>query len=112
VPKFGDTPRFDGDSLCISCRYSHIIKGRGMNDEITLCRAGDSGMSNLRIDRPVMACNSYDDKRIPALYQMEKIAWRFSPDDKKKTMGFMKPSEFKAKQKASGHEEDDLSPPF
>lgn len=88
------------------------MKGRGLNDEITLCRASDSGVSNLRIFRPVVSCNSYDDKRIAPLYQMEKIAWRFSVDDKKKTMGFMKPADFKAKLKSSGHEEDDIPTPF
>ena len=107
MPKFGDTPNLSDPSLCLSCRCALIIKGRGLSDELTLCRAG-SGMADLRITRPVVECNSYDDKRQPSLNQLEKIAWRVCPDNRKKTTGFFRPTEWQAKVKAEGIEEADI----
>jgi hypothetical protein len=47
---------------------------RGFNlQELAYCRA--TGTESVRIRFPVETCSAFDDKRIPALYQMESIAW-------------------------------------
>jgi len=52
----------------------------------------------------VRSCNDYEDKGQPALWQMEKIAWRFSVDNKRKAAGFLTPAQWKA----LGKDEDDV----
>jgi hypothetical protein len=92
----GGTPDFSGPSLCVTCRHSHTIKGRGMSEELTLCRAG-SGMNSLQITRPVVECSEYENKNTPALWQMEKIAWKFSVDNANRPVGFLSPKRWKEK---------------
>ena len=57
----------------------------------------------MRVTWKVTFCNDYEDKRLPSLWQMEKVAWRFSIDQKKKTAGFVDPKKWKEK----GNEPDD-----
>jgi hypothetical protein len=64
----------------------------------------------MRIIYPVRSCSDYDDKRIPSLWQMEKVAWRFSADNRKKTAGFLGPAAWKDRMKADGQDPDDEVP--
>ena len=77
------------------------MKGRGMSEEITLCGAGQ-GMNPFRVLRPVVECNEYENKNTPALWQLEKIAWKFSVDNQNRPAGFMSPKKWKEK-----HGDDD-----
>ena len=43
----GGTPRHDGESLCDTCRWSRIIRGRTLDEEIVHCDA--SHMTPMRI---------------------------------------------------------------
>ncbi len=95
------TPDFFGPSLCVTCRNSHIMKGRGQNEELTLCRAGD-GMKQLLITRPIVQCSEYENKSTPALWEMQKIAWKFSVDNTNRPAGFLNPKKWKEK-----HGDDD-----
>jgi hypothetical protein len=65
----GGTPR-GNESLCVTCRMAHNIVGVNMQ-RITVCRSGQS----FQVRFPVSECSVYDDKRMPALYQMQDIAW-------------------------------------
>lgn len=91
------TPNFSEPSLCLSCRCAQNVTGLRQNDSFTLCRM--HGMDAIRIQQPVVTCSEYDDRRLPQLWQLEKIAWRFSIDDRKKTAGFITPQAWKAKVK-------------
>jgi hypothetical protein len=80
----GGTPK-GSQSLCVMCRSAHNVVGVNMQ-RITICRAGNS----FAVRFPVSECSVYDDKRNPAVWEMEKIAWEvhsrnrglvgFSPD--------------------------------
>jgi len=104
MPKFGDTPRFDGRSLCETCRSGQITTGLRSKDSLVLCRLGHNDA--IPMPQPVTTCSDYDDKRIAPLWEMEKIAYRFSVDNRRKHAGFISPAEFKRRVK-DGTEVDD-----
>ncbi len=110
MSRFGDTPFFGTSSLCATCRSAQNVSGFRLNDTFTICRTGTS--DPLRMPQPVVKCSEYDDKRNPPIWQLEKIAWRFSPDDRKKIAGFgggdriYSPQEWKNRVK-EGKETDD-----
>jgi hypothetical protein len=60
------------ESLCNSCRNAKIVRGHAASHEICAC-------NEFHLEReirfPVSECSAYDDKRRPALYHMERIAW-------------------------------------
>lgn len=66
----GGTPK-GSSSLCYTCRAAQRIRGLNFQETI-IC-----GMQHpsLLVTFPVETCSSYDDKRLPALYAMERIAW-------------------------------------
>ncbi len=110
MSKFGETPDFSAGSLCRTCRNGQVVKGRKFNEHITYCHS--HGTDSTRITYQVASCTDYDDKRIPSLWQLEKIAWRFSIDNKKKTTGFYRPDDWKNKLKCEGKEDDEIEVPF
>lgn len=66
----GGTPQ-GGNHLCASCRHSHIVKTISAK-ETHFCRIyGD----RIPITEPVYYCTEYDDKRLPSVEDMRKIAW-------------------------------------
>lgn len=88
------TPNHSVKSLCVTCRHAQIVKGQRADESITLC-GGGKGMESWRVRMHVSSCTDYDDKSRPPLWEMEKIAWRFSVDRASKRAGFMNPKEFK-----------------
>jgi hypothetical protein len=105
MSKYGATPDFSKPSLCLSCRCAQNVSGHRLNDSFTICRIG--GTDAVRMPQPVVKCSEYDDQAAAPLWQLEKIAWRFSVDDKKKTAGFLKPNEWRSKVKSEGGDPDD-----
>jgi hypothetical protein len=96
----GGTPKHHGEHLCLSCSCCQHIRGAQMDHDVVLCHTrGNSPPRHIKW--VVTQCNDYEDKRQPALWQMEKIAWRFSVDNKKKTAGFLTPAQWKAMGKDS-----------
>jgi hypothetical protein len=61
-----------GLSLCVTCRAAHNVTGMN-NQYLTICRIGPG--PGFVVKFPVAECSSYDDKRIPSVWDMEKIAW-------------------------------------
>lgn len=96
------TPNHSEASLCASCSNAQRIQGERMTEQVTLCHTRGSDPAR-QITWHVVECSDYENKSLPSLWQMEKIAWRFSVDDKRKTAGFMSPAQWKAK----GHDPDD-----
>src|SRR6185312_13401957 len=66
----GGTPRSEWNSICLSCRSAHVVRGQN-NQEIVFCQVG----RGFRVHFPVHECSLYDNKSQPALYQMHDIAW-------------------------------------
>ena len=88
----GGTADNSQPTLCLTCRFATIVKGRSMNDEIIECsRLSDHG----RITFTVTSCSAYTDRRRAALHEMEEIAWILRSDPKKNSVGFVKASELR-----------------
>jgi hypothetical protein len=79
-------------SLCVTCRWAHIVKGFGVSQEITQCRwVADDPLVRF----PVSQCNSYDDRRLASKFDMEKIAWILLTKKAGRTIGFVTSKQFR-----------------
>ena len=99
------TSRQDTPALCATCTAALVIKGSRPSEMRVICQA-TFGVAPLDITWHVTDCTSYQDKTIVSLVQMEKIAYRFSVDDRKKTMGFRTPEQWKAAHPDGGPGDD------
>ena len=90
------TPRHDGDSLCDTCRWSRIIRGRTMDEEIVHCDA--SHMTPTRITFKVTSCSDYVDSRLPSYHELAQQAWILRPGTKRRAAGFVHGSELDYKE--------------
>jgi len=79
-------------TLCLTCRFATIVKGRSLNEEIIECGRLSNGT---RITFTVTSCTGYADRRRAALHEMEEIAWILRSDPKKGSIGFVKASELR-----------------
>lgn len=79
-------------SLCKTCRNATNVKGHTLQQEITTCTGLHPAQ---RITFPVSECSEYDDKRVPSLHEMYKIAWKVSADKQGRPAGFVTPNKFK-----------------
>ena len=70
------------------------MTGAQMDEDVVICRCGGEAV---RVTWKVTECNMFEDKSTPALWEMEKIAWRLSPDNRKRHLGFLTPDEFRQK---------------
>jgi len=79
------------ETLCVTCRWAHIVKGFRASEKEIFCRY-------LADDRPVRfpvsQCNSYDDRRIPSKRDMEQIAWILLTKKAGRTIGFVTAKQF------------------
>ena len=79
------------ETLCVTCRWAHIVKGFRESEKEIFCRY-------LADDRPVRfpvsQCNSYDDRRIPSKRDMEQIAWILLTKKAGRTIGFVTAKQF------------------
>jgi len=87
----GGTPRHDGESLCDTCRWSRIIRGRTLDEEIVHCDA--SHMTPMRITFKVTSCSDYADSRLPSYHELVQRAWILKPGTKRRPAGFVRGSE-------------------
>ena len=69
-----------------------IVRGQAESQLTINCQIG---MYPVPVRWHVTECSSYGDKSVPSLHSLEKIAWRFSVDDRKKTMGFLTAAQWK-----------------
>jgi hypothetical protein len=83
----GGTVNHGEPSLCLTCRYSIVVKGRALRDEIVSCTRLRS--VNALIPFPVTSCTGYSDLRHSTLWQMEEIAWVLRSNPSRKTVGFV-----------------------
>ena len=87
----GGTPLNHGDSLCHTCRFSRIIRGRALDEEIVICEAGH--MTQTRITFKVTSCSDYSDNRVPTFGELVQQAWILKPGSKRRSAGFVRPTE-------------------
>jgi len=87
----GGTPRHDNESLCDSCRWSRIIRGRTLDEELVLCDA--SHMTSTRITFKVTSCSDYVDSRLPSYHELVHQAWILRPATKRRRAGFVRGSD-------------------
>jgi hypothetical protein len=85
------TPLNDGESLCYTCRFSKVIKGRTLDEEIVMCEA--SHLSEVRITFKVTSCTDYVDRRAPSYGELIQKAWILQPGSRKRPAGFVPISE-------------------
>lgn len=76
--------------LCETCRYSTVIRGTRLNDQIVEC--GRLFGHNQRVSFPVVSCSDYADRRQASVSDMEKIAWILRADGPRNQAGFVRSS--------------------
>jgi hypothetical protein len=83
----GGTVAHDGRSLCETCRWSTIIRGVRLQDEIVEC--GELSYRNQRVPFPVATCSRYVNRNHPTIREMEETAWLLRSDSHRKQVGFV-----------------------
>ena len=77
-------------SLCDTCRWSTIIRGAKLGDEIVEC--DQLSYRHQRITFPVVSCSRYSDRRQASLREMEELAWVLRSDPHHNQVGFVRSS--------------------
>jgi hypothetical protein len=93
----GGTVQHDQESLCVTCRYAMIVKGRALREEVIQCDRLSNDHNLIRF--PVTSCSGYSDRRHPSLREMEEIAWVLRTDPKRKQIGFMQARQLEPKDR-------------
>jgi hypothetical protein len=68
----GGTPANDDSSLCNTCRYSRITRGRRLDEELVFCDA--SHIKTTRITFKVTSCSEYSDQTLPTYFDLMQQA--------------------------------------
>ena len=87
------TPENGGDSLCDTCRFSRITRGRRLDEEIVLCDA--SHLRTTQITFKVTSCSDYSDQSVPTYVDMMHQAWILQPASRKRPAGFVRASDLR-----------------
>jgi hypothetical protein len=83
----GGTVNHERRSLCESCRWSTVIRGPKLGDEIVECN--QLSYYNQRVSFPVTSCSRYSDLSRPSVREMEEIAWVLRADPRRSRVGFV-----------------------
>ncbi|HZT78139.1 MAG TPA: hypothetical protein VFA27_15905 [Vicinamibacterales bacterium] len=104
----GGTPRHDADSLCDTCRWSRIIRGRTLDEEVVHCDA--SHMMPMRVTFKVTSCSDYADTRLPSYHELMEQAWILRPATKRRPAGFVRGRDLTYEERmrviSDGHDRD------
>ena len=76
-------------SLCESCRWSTVIRGPKLGDEIVECT--QLSFISRRVPFPVTSCSDYNDRNRPTLIEMEEMALILNGEPRRTTAGFGNP---------------------
>ena len=77
-------------SLCETCRWSTVIRGRRLDEEIIECSQLTG--QNHRITFAVATCSDFVERVQPGLKEMQEIAWILRTDPHRKQIGFVRAS--------------------
>jgi hypothetical protein len=83
----------DGDSLCYTCRFSRVTRGRTLDEEIVMCAA--SQIVETRITFKVTSCSDYSDQRVPGYGELVQRAWILQPGSRRRPPGFVRASDLR-----------------
>ena len=92
----GGTPAEGGSSLCATCHFSTIIRGRSLDEEIVECNV--SMMRGRLIPFKVTSCSAYSDARMPSYSEMVRTAWILTPHSKRRPAGFIRAADLDAQE--------------
>ncbi len=79
------------ETLCVTCRWAHIVKGFSSSQKQIRC---GWLAYNPPVKFPVSQCSTYDDKRLPSKRDMEQIAWILLTKKAGRTIGFVTAKQF------------------
>lgn len=96
IKVYGGTRCDPAESLCESCRFSRIIRGRSEDQEIVICDAG--GNESTRIAFKVTSCSNYLDSRIPSVGELFEKAWVLRPRTRRRPAGFVRGSDLRERE--------------
>jgi hypothetical protein len=71
------------------------MRGLADSSERVYCRALQAQGRPITVQQPILACNTYDDRRLPSRYDMEQIAWVLVTNKAGKAIGFVSAEDFK-----------------
>ena len=83
----GGTVNHGERSLCETCRWSTVIRGARLGDEIVQCALLSE--RDQRVPFPVTSCTRYGARSQPSLRDMEDIAWILRSDPHRNQVGFV-----------------------
>ncbi|RPI55703.1 MAG: hypothetical protein EHM55_07030 [Acidobacteria bacterium] len=92
----GGTPSNSGRSLCATCRFATIIRGRTLDEEIVQCLS--MATRGMRVTFKVTSCTAHSAVDQPTYTQLLEEAWVLRPASKRQPAGFVKYSELKAEE--------------
>ena len=93
----GGTVNHGQRSLCETCRWSTVIRGAKLGDQIVECN--QLSFENQRVPFPVASCSRYGDRSQPSLREMEEIAWILRSDPHRSHVGFIRSSRLKDEER-------------
>jgi hypothetical protein len=73
--------------LCESCRWSTVIRGARLEQEIVECN--QLSYRNQRVPFPVVSCSGYHHRNQPSIRELEEIAWILRSDAHRTQVGFV-----------------------
>ena len=87
----GGTP-MAGTSLCGTCSWGVARKGYSAAEEEVFCRMVQP---NARVPFVVRECSAYQNRSVPSLYSMEKVAWVLVTKSAGRSIGFVTGDKFR-----------------
>jgi len=81
----------EGESLCYTCRFSRVTRGRTLDEEIVICDAAPT--SQTRVTFKVTSCTDYCDRRVPSYGELLQKAWILRPGSRHRPAGFIRASD-------------------
>ena len=88
IKVLGGTVEHGQRPLCESCRWSTVVRGPKLGDEIVECN--QLSYRNQRIPFPVTSCSRYGNRNQASLREMEEIAWILRSDAHRNQVGFIR----------------------
>jgi len=73
--------------LCETCRWSTVIRGARLGQEIVECN--QLSFQNQRVPFPVVSCSGYTDRNHPSIREMEEMAWLLRSDARRNQVRFV-----------------------
>ena len=93
---YGGTAVNGERSLCATCRFATIVKGRSLDEEVVHCQSITT--NGMRVPFKVTSCTSHSDIDQPTYMQLLEDAWILTPASRRKPAGFVRHSDLKAEE--------------